>query len=195
MPKKEVFQHSVLIISASEQFDALIKKSFAPGVFQSIESRRSASLARRAILERFYDMVIINAPLPDENGVNMALDAAEKTNASVLLVVPKEVYNDVLEKVTDEGVLVMYKPAPKGIMDKAVRFLTATQNKLCLYDKKVKKAEEKLEEMRIVNKAKFMLVEKKSMTEDDAHRLIGKTAMDNGISRARAASMIMDDLE
>ena len=62
-------------------------------------------------------------------------------------------------------------------------------------EKKIQKAEEKLEELKIVNQAKFLLIEKKHMTEDEAHRYIGKQAMDGGISRGRAAQRILDDLE
>jgi response regulator NasT len=52
-----------------------------------------------------------------------------------------------------------------------------------------------MEELRLVSKAKVLLVEKKKMTEDEAHRLIGKQAMDQGISRRRAAQRLLDDLE
>ncbi|MBQ9443602.1 MAG: ANTAR domain-containing protein, partial [Lachnospiraceae bacterium] len=55
-------------------------------------------------------------------------------------------------------------------------------------------AEEKIEELRIVSKAKILLVEKKKMTEDEAHRYIGKQAMDRGVSRRRIAERILDDL-
>ncbi len=194
MPKDDLIQHSVLIISASDQFDGLVKQSLSPRTFMSVEFRRSASQARRCILERFYDLVIINAPLPDENGVEISLDVVDNSNASVLLVVPKEFSEDALEMVTDYGVLVLPKPFHKGRLDKAVRFLSAMQNKIRGYEKRIRSMQEKAEDMRIINKAKFLLVEKKKMTEDEAHRFIGKTAMDNGISRKSAAGRILDDL-
>ena len=62
-------------------------------------------------------------------------------------------------------------------------------------EKKNRVLEEKLEEMRLVSKAKFLLVERDHMTEDDAHRLIGKMAMDNGISRGSAARRILEDAD
>jgi response regulator NasT len=46
----------------------------------------------------------------------------------------------------------------------------------------------------VVSRAKITLMEKKNFTEDEAHRYIGKYAMDNGISRGRAATLIMEDL-
>jgi response regulator NasT len=50
-----------------------------------------------------------------------------------------------------------------------------------------------MEELRLVSKAKILLVEKKQMTEDEAHRFIGKQAMNRGISRRKIAEEILDD--
>ncbi len=195
MPKREDIQHSVLVVSASESFNEIVKKSLPPGDLPTTDFQKSSSLARRRILERYYDLVLINAPLPDETGLEVAFDVAEQSQASVLLVVPKDVYEEVTEQVADLGVLALAKPFTLRRMDKAIRFLLATQNKLHLLEKKIRKAEEKLEEFKVVSRAKFLLVERKHMTEDEAHRLIGKQAMDAGISRGRAAQRILDDLE
>ena len=194
MPKDEFIQHSVLIVSSSEQFDAIVKRSLPKKTFPSVESRKSASLARRSFLERYYDLVIINAPLPDENGLEISLDIIDTSNASVLLVVSKESYDDMTERVTDYGVLVLAKPFHWRQIDKAIRFLTAIQNKRHHLEKKMRDLQDKMEDLRTVAKAKCMLIEKKQMTEEQAHRFIGKTAMDHGISRKRAAIRIMDDL-
>ena len=192
MPKHDDTVHSALIVSAAEQFETLIKRSLMDVI--TVESRKSGAMARRYVLERYYDLVIINAPLPDESGEELALDIVEQCDASVLMVVPQDIFEDVLERVTEQGIMVMPKPSPKGRIDKSVRFLVATQNKMHKLEAKVAKAEEKMEEMRVVNKAKLLLINKKKMSEDEAHRYIGKMAMDNGISRGRAAERILDDL-
>ena len=195
MPKRDDIQHSVLVVSASESFNEIVKKSLPPGDILSTDFQKSSILARRRILERYYDLVLINAPLQDETGLEVAFDVAEQSRASVLLVVPKDVFEEVAEQVADIGVLAIAKPFTLRRMDKAIRFLLATQNKMHALEKKIQKAEEKLEELKIVNHAKFLLVEQKHMTEDEAHRYIGKQAMDGGISRGRAAQRILDDLE
>ena len=193
MPKNEGIRRSILIVSSSERFDALVKKSLAG--FITIDVRKSASIARRCILERDYDLIVINAPLPDEMGVEFSLDAAEKTNSSILLVTPEDIYDDTLEKVTDAGVLVISKPVPRGRMDKAIRYMISVQNRLRKLAIKNRSLEEKLEELRLVSRAKILLVEKKSMTEDEAHSYIGRQAMNNGVSRKHIAELLIEDLE
>ncbi|MCR4740347.1 MAG: ANTAR domain-containing protein [Lachnospiraceae bacterium] len=193
MSKKDDIYHSILIVSSSEQFVLLVKRSLAG--FVTIDIRKNAVLARRCILERYYDIVVIDSPLPDENGEEFAIDVTEKSSASVLLVTPRDGFEDSLSTVTDHGVLVVPKPAPRGRIDKAVRYLIAIQDKIHMLETKARRAEEKLEEMRLVNKVKFLLIEKEHMTEDEAHRYIGKLAMDNGISRGSAARSILDEME
>ncbi len=195
MPKKEDIGHSLLVISASEQFDAIVKNSLKPGKFVTRDFIKNASLARRNLFERYYDIVIINSPLPDENGLEIALDAVEKCGATVLITVPKDVYADVTDAVTDYGVLVLPKPFSKDRMDNVVRFLIASTDRLRKMQLEIDKTNEKLEELRIVSKVKCLLVEREHMSEDEAHKYIGKLAMDNGVSRGRAAKGLLDEME
>ena len=195
MPKNEDIQHSILIVSAAEKFDALIKRILHPGAFMSVEFRKSAAAARRSILERYYDMVVVNAPLPDESGIGFSIDVTSQCNASVLIVVPSDTYEDVLEQVTDYGILAIAKPFPKVRLGHAVRFLSAEQARIHRLEKKLVTAEEKTEEIRLVSKAKILLIEEKGMTEEEAHRLIGKEAMNQGVSRRKIAERILEDYE
>ena len=195
MPGNTDILHSMLIVSAAEPFTALVRNSLPGGKFTVTEYRKSAAAARRCILERFFDIVVINCPLPDEIGLDLAMDLAENSQAGILVVVPSEIYEEVLDYVTDQGILAIAKPAPRGRIGTAVRFLMAIQNKRFLLEQKVSAAKDKLEELRIVSRAKIVLVEKKHLTEEEAHRYIGRAAMNNGISRRRAAENILEDME
>ena len=192
MPINRDVQHSILIVSASEQFVALVKKSLKN--CSTIDSRKSGALARRAAIEKKYDLVVINIPLIDETGEELALDIAEKSDASIMMAVPREVFDIVLEHVTDHGIIVLPKPVTGGAVDKALRFMSAIQNKIHRLEKKNRRMEEKMAEIRTVSKAKLCLVERKGMTEDEAHRFIGRQAMNNGVSRMRIAVKILEDL-
>lgn len=195
MPKETDRPNSVLIVSSSEKFDVTVRKTLAGRRFSSIEFRKNVASARQCFLDRIFDIVVINCPLPDEFGHEFALDISERTNASVLLAVPTEIFENVMEHVTDYGILVIPKSAIPQQMDGALRLLLAIQRKMHELDKKVLMAEGKMEDLRVVSKAKLLLMEKRHMTEDEAHRLIGKQAMNEGVSRRRAAEKILDELE
>ncbi|MCR5793048.1 MAG: ANTAR domain-containing protein [Lachnospiraceae bacterium] len=195
MPKNESILHSMLVVSGSDNIDAVIKSEVPVNHFMTIDIKRSAALARRLYFEKYYDIIVVNFPLTDETGLEFAIDIAEKGSSSVLVLVSNNQYGDILERVTDYGILAVAKPCPRGRISHAVRYLMAEQEKRQSIQKKLDKAEEKLTELRIVSKAKILLVEKRQMTEDEAHRYIGKCAMDQGVSRKRVAEELLDDLE
>ncbi len=191
MSGKQDIYHSILIVSSSEKFNSRIKKSLRG--FITIDVKKSAALARRCILERYYDIIVINAPLKDESGIELAFDTAEKCNTSILFVCPAEVYDSVLENVTDRGILAITKDMPENRLDTAIRFLASVQERIRKLEQKNVSLEEKMKEIKIVGKAKGLLIEKKGMTEEEAHRFIGKMAMDNGVSRKHIAEDIIDE--
>jgi len=193
MLRDKDIQHSILIVSSSDRFALLVKKSLKNYI--TIDIAKSSSFARRYILEKDYSLVVIDSPLPDETGEDLALDITERRDASVMLIAPEEISGFVMENAADHGILVIRKPAPAGQIDKAIRFLSAVQNKIARLKQKTRKAEEKLEESRAVNRAKLLLVEKKGFTEESAHKFIGKQAMNRRVSRKRIAQRIIEDLD
>ena len=58
-------------------------------------------------------------------------------------------------------------------------------------EKKTASIEEKREEIRIVNRAKLLLIEQLKMTEKEAHRYIEKHAMDRCVTRRDIAEKII----
>ena len=55
--------------------------------------------------------------------------------------------------------------------------------------------EEKIQEIRLVNRAKWALIQCLGMTEQAAHRYIEKRAMDERISRREAAMQVLSDYQ
>ena len=192
MPRKDERQNSILIISSSDKFCALVKRRLHG--FITIDIKKSGAMARRSLPEREYDIVVIDAPLSDELGDHLALDVLEKSDASVLIVAPSEFYEGASEAMVSQGILAIPKPLRENDLSKAISFLTAVREKIDRYKAKNSLLEEKMEELRLISRVKITLVEKKHMTEDEAHKYIGKFAMDNGLSRKRAAEYIMNEM-
>ncbi|MBR1759098.1 MAG: ANTAR domain-containing protein [Lachnospiraceae bacterium] len=195
MAEKEVLLHSLLIVSGSEAFDAVVRKALPPGNYMSVNVQRNAAAARRSILERFYDLIVINAPVGDAAEPTFALDLAEMCQAAIVMAVPQEAYEEVREQVVDAGILVIAKPFTVNQMRGVLRLAIAWERKLHELRQKVQKAQEKYEDERIINRAKFLLMEKRGLTEKEAHRQIGAQAMNHGTSRRRIAEWILEEEE
>ena len=184
-------QNSILIVSGSEQFNAVAKRALSGKGFAAIEYKKSAAQAQRELLTRSYDIVLIHAPLSDEMGHEFAVDVSERYGSSVILVVPAEIYDAVSDHVMSYGIYVVSKPVDYLRLGRAIRFFLAVQEKVHRYQKEVVILEEKMEELKLVNRAKLILMEKEKMTEEQAHRYIGKQAMDLGFTRRQIAEDII----
>ncbi|MCR5214932.1 MAG: ANTAR domain-containing protein [Eubacterium sp.] len=185
-------QYSLLMVSSSEQFNILTKKALPSGLFNVIETRKSASGAKREVLERNYDIIIINAPLMDEMGTDFVLGLQDKINAGILMITPAEISGNVTEMLIDYGVIVLAKPLKASAVNQAVRMLVANQKKLKDAEKRAKKAEEKLTELKLINRAKLLLIQS-GMNEEEAEKYIIKEAMDRGLKKKTVAVEIIED--
>ena len=156
-----------------------------------METAHSAGEARRALLEGAFDLVLIQTPLRDEFGSRLATDICQSSGAGVLLFVKSEVYDDVYAKVMEHGVMVLPVPTSTQMVAQTLRILCAARERLRRMEEKQATVEEKIEEIRAVNRAKWLLIERLGMTENEAHRYIEKQAMDLRLPRKEIAENII----
>ena len=181
-------QHRVLIVSDADKIADYITELLPPREFSPILRAGSAGDAKRMLLSAEYDIVIINSPLPDEFGTSLATDISEdSTKTAVMLLVKSDSYDAALYKVEKSGVLTLSKPNSKQAIYSAVRLLAAMSVKLGQLEKKNRTLQEKMADIRTVNRAKWLLIENLGMTEKDAHYYIEKQAMDTRMSRREVA--------
>lgn len=185
------YTYRVLLVSSGEKFGEAMKTHMPESEYYPIDAAKSCGEARRVLAEKKYDFVLINAPLSDDFGVRLAVDITAESDTGVLLFVRSEVYDDVLAKVTDYGVLALPKPTPQAMIRQSLKLLCATRERIARYEEKQLSFEEKMEEIRLVNRAKWRLIECLKMTEEQAHRYIEKQAMDERISKRAVAEAIM----
>lgn len=183
--------YSVLIVSASEKFNTMIMSLLPIAEYYPVTTVRSVAEARRMLLSRSYDMVLINTPLPDDFGMHLAMDICSDSSAGVILFVKSDSFEAICEKVMEYGVVTISKPTSTVIVSQTLRTLCAACERLRRMEKKQLSVEEKIEEIRLINHAKWLLIEYLNMTEADAHRYIEKQAMDLRISKREAAENII----
>ena len=83
-----VFQanpYSVLLVSASEKLNTAVLPLFPGSDFWPVTAVNSLSRAKRLLLQQSYDLVVINAPLPDGMGTDFAMKLCGETDAAVAL--------------------------------------------------------------------------------------------------------------
>ena len=189
-----VFQertYSVLLVTASDNFVNSIMPLLPVTDYWPVTTVRSVSEARRRIVETDFDIVLINAPLPDDFGMRLAIDICTNSGAGVLLMVKNDLFNDIYAEVVSCGVITLSKPTNLQMVAQNLRILCATRERMRQMQARQATVEEKIEEIRLVNRAKWLLIECLSMTEPEAHRYIEKQSMDGRVSKREVAESII----
>ena len=91
----------------------------------------------------------------------------------------------------EHGVFTLPKPVNRPALAQALDWMSSARERLRKLEKKTVSVEEKMEEIRAVNRAKWLLISELSMAEPQAHRYIEKQAMDRCISRREVAEEII----
>ena len=183
--------YSVLLVSAPGNLKGAFVELLPASKFSPVSTVGNISAAKRALAERDFDFVIVNSPLPDDDGMRFSIDAGVKKNTVALLLVRSEQYSETFERAAEFGVFTLSKPLSRNAVALALDWLTSARERLRQTEKKVTSVEEKMDEIRLVNRAKWLLISELKMTEPDAHRYIEKQAMDRCVAKRRVAEEII----
>lgn len=183
---------SVLLVSSSEKFSASIKNALANEPYE-IKTIDTIQKAKRLVVEKDFDILIINSPLVDDFGLDFAIDEATKDIESILLFVNAELETEIYYKTYQYGILTLSKPSTIGVLMQSLRLLTSSIIKKERLYTKQSDLKTRLEEIKLINNAKLLLIEHKRISEDEAHRFLEKRAMDLRKSKIDIAKEIIDE--
>lgn len=186
---KESSVYSVLVVSPAGRGADFLASVFDAPTFDPVVNALSAGEARRLLSSEQYDLIAVNSPLPDETGIDFCIDAAQGPSG-VMLFVKNDIYEIVSSQCTREGIFVIPKPNTQRNVVQSVTLLCAICERLRKYEKKTRTLREKMDSIRIVNRAKWLLIERLGMTEQDAHGYIEKEAM----NRRRTSREIAEEI-
>jgi len=189
------FTETALIVSYTEKSTAFFTETLSSFSCSKIAAVISCSQARQLLLEQDFDLVVINAPLKDESGESLSRHIAAKGISQVLLVVKSEYYDEVSANVEDYGVITVAKPINRHIFWSALKLAKAAGSRIRAVQAENEKLSRKIEDIRIVNRAKCMLITHIDISENEAHRYIEKQAMDMRITRRAVAERILEKYE
>ena len=96
--------YSVLVVSAAERFNAALSEMLPQSLFSPVRFVRGVSIAKQAIAERDFDLVLLYAPLPDDPGVEFAAELCTTAGTVVLLLMRPELYAATRDEAAESGV-------------------------------------------------------------------------------------------
>jgi len=186
---------SALIVSTSEKDSSLFTALLNEAEISVIKNAQSCESANKIILKQNFDLVIIDSPLSDESGENFSRYIAGKGVSQVILIVKEESLDYVFAEYEKDGILTISKPIDKIGFRAALSIIKAVQSRVRRVQEENAQLKQKIEDIRVIDRAKCLLISCMKMTEQESHRYIEKQAMDMRSSKKSVAEGILKRYE
>jgi len=183
---------NVLLVTSNDKGKIFLSELLRAHDFSGITAVQSSGEARRLLNQKDFELVVIDAPLRDESGEELSLMVTDISLAGVILIVKAGIADDVSAKVENYGVFVLPKPLSRQMFFQALKLIAATRRRLLGLQKENIQLQKKIEDIRLVDRAKSAIIQHLSLTEPQAHRYIEKQAMDRRISKREVAEDILN---
>ncbi|MDD3946909.1 MAG: ANTAR domain-containing protein [Clostridia bacterium] len=182
-----MFHALIVTASGSDRLSELLKNT---GITR-FGYAASGGEARRAVCVCEYDIVLINAPLADENGLELAVWLSEKGHLGVMVLVRSESVEFVQDKIGEYGIGVLGKPIHIFELQQFVKYVLAGRKRYLVMQKEMDKLRMRLDDIKYIERAKVMLSLYEGLSEEEAHKLIEKQAMNTRLSKREIAQAII----
>ena len=161
-----------LLISSSEQSTAPLAELLRSEGFHPVTVSYTAYGARELAGQEAFDLICINAPLA-------GMKTPQKNAAEV---------NDIL---TPHGVLVIAKPVNRHLFHHFLQFTDCFRTRILRMENENEQLKTMVEDIKLIDRAKLLLVTCLNMSEQQAHRYLEKRAMDLRVSRVEVAKQVI----
>ena len=184
-----------LIVCDNEKGTAFYKSFLKENGIIDVMIVDNGPLAKRTLSDYDFDLCLINGPLGGKIGADLAIDMAERNVCQIILFVKAEYLEEVTSQVEDYGVITVSKPINKQLFWQALKLAKVAQRRITMAQKQSAKLERKLEDLKIISRAKLLLIVNEDISEEEAHKYIEKQAMDLRLSRVQLAKEIIRKYE
>ena len=141
--------------------------------------------------ETVYDVVVIDGTVPPETGTQLAAAAAENGVSGVLLLAGAERFEAVSLYAEQHGFITLQSPVDPSVLKQSLGMMATISHRMHALESRAAALQKKMDELRVVDRAKLLLIQRFKMTEKQAHRFIEKNAMDRCVTRRAVAETII----
>jgi len=182
--------NSVMIAVTNKEAAHKIKHVLSRAGYHVPEVCASGNEAIRRVRQTPPDILLINFEMHDVNGLEVAKIIGDGNLCSVILMIGNEQKGYALEAIGEHDITLLEKPLNKLAMLNTIDIVLQTRERMVNLSKKLDKAKEDLENRKVIEKAKGIMMRKNYISEGEAYRRIQKMSMDNRVSMREVAERI-----
>lgn len=187
---------SVLICSERTESISLLKRFLKTCDYGECVSATTAQEAKKQLTLHSFTLIIVDLPFTkDAHEMSFLLNLQETSNTSVLALIQKQHVQILRERVEKFGIFTAAKPLVPDVLQQFLSFVSASYYRMNQINRKQEQLVDKIREIKLVDKAKCLLIEHEYLSEEAAHKQIEKTAMNERVSRGVIAKRIIQEYE
>lgn len=168
---------NILIAGKTEEICDSIVQLLLELDCDNISTFTSGAIIRGVDISKF-DSVIISTPLSDEFGLDLVADISKDAKNGIVVLAKREIADEVQKKIRFTGAFVLPRPFNKALLVQTIKLAEIAHIGMAKLEEENRQLSQQLSDMKIVNRAKSMLMQYLNLTEEQAHRHIQKQAMD-----------------
>lgn len=185
---------AILVIAAKPRIQSSVRSALT-AKYGRVLTAETVQEARRAVEREKIALMVIFSPLKDEEEIPRLFDMAERRGIAAGYIVGREIYGETAYRLEGRNVFVVAYPLQMDQVLQLVSFLHQVQKRFWLVLSEQERLQRQVQDIQIVCRVKCLLVEKREMTEEEAHHFIEQEAMNNGLSKREAALKILKELQ
>ena len=145
----------------------------------------------RKIRSGSIDILLINFDMPDMTGLEVATIVGDGNLCSELLFVTnmqREISTDVVD---DYDITLFPKPVSADKLLNTLEVIVQNRRRMGRLERELSKLKRELDDRKVIEKAKGILMKRKSISEAEAYRRIQKMSMDSRVAMRDIAEKIL----
>ena len=185
---------AILVIAAKPRIQSSVRSALT-AKYGRVLTAETVQEARRAVEREKIALMVIFSPLKDEEEIPRLFDMAERRGIAAGYIVGREIYGETAYRLEGRNVFVVAYPLQMDQVLQLVSFLHQVQKRFWLVLSEQERLQRQVQDIQIACRVKCLLVEKREMTEEEAHHFIEQEAMNTGLSKREAALKILKELQ
>jgi response regulator NasT len=152
----------------------------------------SGNEAIRRVRAEASDILLINFEMPDMTGLEVATIIGDENLCSVVLFVSPTQRDFSMDIVADYDITLFVKPINGMALLSTLEVVLQNRRRIRKLETELSKLKRGMEDRKLIEKAKGILMKRKSISEGEAYRRIQKMSMDSRVAMRDIANKIIE---
>ncbi|MDR1941222.1 MAG: ANTAR domain-containing protein [Endomicrobium sp.] len=185
-----------IIIAAQNKILTSVKNLLTTSLYEVFDAASSGNEAFRKASAVFPDLLIADYSLSDMTGIDLA-KMAEDSRLCPVIVLANQAQSEYVDDLKGNSldIFCVTKPLNAQVLNHTISLVLKLTHRIQEYEEQVSELKHQIEDRKLIEKAKGILMNKFNMSEDDAYKEMRKKAMNASKSLGQIAKTIIDMFE